>query len=131
MDNILVVHWFDNINRYIEIKMKEGCGEVKCKHCWVAYRPSFIIKEVYAYENRNFNDTYTGFYNLYYKDFNDKLMYLSTESSDYLFNTKEEAIKKLESMINEQIKKLQYYIDDCRKKKEVLVEKLFILHNED
>ena len=113
--------------------MKEGCCKVECKHCWVAYRPSLIIKEVYAYayEDRKFDNTYTGFYNLYYKDFNDKLMYLGTESSNYLFNTKEEAIKKLESMINEQIKKLQYYIDDCRKKKEVLVEKLFNLHNED
>lgn len=127
----MVVHWIDYINRYTEIKMKEGCGKVKCKHCWVAYKPSLIIKEVYAYEDRDFNDTYTGFYNLYYKDFNDKLMYFSTESSDYLFNTKEEAINKLESMINDQIKKLQYYIDDCIRKKEILVEKLFNLHNED
>jgi hypothetical protein len=113
--------------------MKEVCSkvELKQKHCWVAYSPSLIIKEVYAYEDRKSDDTYTGFYNLYYKDFNDKLIYLGTESSDYLFNTKEEAIKKLKSMINEQIKKLQYYIDDCRKKKEILVEKLFILHNED
>lgn len=77
-------------------------------------------------------DIYEGYVRSNYKDYpaspvyfsDDKLTSFLMINLEYIYDTSEEASKRLKDLINKQINKLQYHIDDCTNKIELLTNKL-------
>ena len=78
-------------------------------------------------------DIYEGYVRSNYKDYPASQVYFSDDDEsvtfliiylEYIYDTSEDAAKRLKDLINKQINKLQYHIDDCTNKIELLTNKL-------